>query len=302
MTPTWKKAVDIVLSGARPSSLSRIAGWFCGLAAGAAFAVPNIQVTTFDDSPDPVSASAELVYSIRVENGGDQPANAVQVVTSIPAGTSFMSASDNRCAQSGGNVICDFATLADTQVNGGAPIDYEIHLRVTAVGGTTLNSTTTVTSTSADANPGNNSLSQTTTVTSGADQAVSVSGSNSAVGGGPVSYTVTVTNNGPDAVNGSRVRYTLPSAVTFGSASGSGWNCSASGQLVTCTRADSQAPGTLPVLTITGTVTGSSSGTVTGSVTVDATVTPDGIAANNTATFDTVVSSGSDRSRSKLAR
>ena len=301
MTPTWKKAVDIVLSGARPSSLSRIAGWFCGLAAGAAFAVPNIQVTTFDDSPDPVSASAELVYSIRVENGGDQPANAVQVVTSIPAGTSFMSASDNRCAQSGGNVICDFATLADTQVNGGAPIDYEIHLRVTAVGGTTLNSTTTVTSTSADANPGNNSLSQTTTVTSGADQAVSVSGSNSAVGGGPVSYTVTVTNNGPDAVNGSRVRYTLPSAVTFGSASGSGWNCSASGQLVTCTRADSQAPGTLPVLTITGTVTGSSSGTVTGSVTVDATVTPDGIAANNTATFDTVVSSGTDLSLSKLA-
>ncbi|WP_018749268.1 SdrD B-like domain-containing protein, partial [Chitiniphilus shinanonensis] len=260
----------------------------------------NVQVTSFSDTPDPVSATAELVYAVTVENGGDMLANDVVVTTDIPAGASFLSVSDSRCAQQGAQVACQFGALADTGGGGGSPIAYSIRLRVTAGGGSVLSSTTTIASASPDANPGNNSATQATTVTSGTDLAISGGGSATAVGGGPVQYTVNVVNHGPDAANGTRVRYTLPAGVSYGSASGGGWSCSAAGQLITCTRGGASAPGALPQITINGTVTGSSSGTVTASMTVDAT-TPDGLPDNNTATFDTAIASGTDLAITKSA-
>ncbi|WP_169307302.1 SdrD B-like domain-containing protein [Chitiniphilus eburneus] len=270
------------------------------LLSGQGWALSNVQVTSFSDAPDPVSATAELTYTITVENGGDMLASDVVVTTDVPTGTSFLSVSDARCAQQGAQVKCLFGALVDTGGGGGSSISYSIRLRVTASGGSVLNSTTTITSASPDANPGNNSALQVTTVTSGTDLAISGGGSATAVGGGPVQYTVNVVNNGPDAASGVRVRYTLPAGVSYASASGGGWSCSAAGQLITCTRGGTAAPGALPQITLNGTVTGSTSGTVTASMTVDAT-TPDGLPDNNTDTFDTAISSGTDLAITKSA-
>src|SRR5205807_4951948 len=49
-------------------------------------------------------------------------------------------------------------------------------------------------------------------------------------------YTLTVTNGGSAPSSGTiTVTDTLPSGLTFASGSGTGWSCSANGQLVTCT-------------------------------------------------------------------
>ena len=65
-----------------------------------------------------------------------------------------------------------------------------------------------------------------------------------------VTYTITVTNAGPDAATGVTVTDTLDPAVNYVSASGSGWSCGEITGVVTCTRAASLAVGPAPDITI----------------------------------------------------
>src|SRR5437588_2072631 len=62
--------------------------------------------------------------------------------------------------------------------------------------------------------------------------------------GQPATYTVDVTNVGDYPTSGPiTVTDTLPTGVTYTGASGSGWTCTANGQVVTCTSAGPLAPG-----------------------------------------------------------
>ena len=106
------------------------------------------------------------------------------------------------------------------------------------------------------------------------------------VPGTNVPYTITVTNNGPGALAGTlQVVDTLPAGLSLFTFFGTGWSCSASGQVVTC----SYLPGTLasgataPALTITAAVALSATGTLVNSATVSGAVV-DGVPGNNTAT------------------
>ena len=59
------------------------------------------------------------------------------------------------------------------------------------------------------------------------------------VSGGTGTYTITVSNAAgmEREDNIVTVTDTLPAGLTFNSASGTGWSCSAAGQVVTCTHA-----------------------------------------------------------------
>ena len=108
-------------------------------------------------------------------------------------------------------------------------------------------------------------------------QVLAVAASPSPVNGsGIISYTLSPTNNGPDGTTNARIVNTLPAGVSFISAAGSGWGCSASGQVVTCNRADTQPVGAMPPLVIQGRVN-QGSGTITNQATLSSPVTPDGI-------------------------
>lgn len=256
----------------------------------------DVQVTNYDDTPDPVPATQTVTYNMVVENSAADTALNVVANATVPAGMSFISATPSvgSCAFSAPNVQCSLGNLLGT-LGGGSPVTIAIVMRATVGGGNSVSSTASATTTSVDTNPGNNSLPpQTTTIISGADLALSVTDSPDPVNGsGVITYTLLSENLGPDGVVNARIENTLPPGVSYISATGTGWNCSVAGQLVTCNRADTQPVSVLPQLVIQGRVN-VGSGNITNVATISSPATPDGLPANNTVNTNTAVNPGAD--------
>jgi uncharacterized repeat protein (TIGR01451 family) len=137
-----------------------------------------------------------------------------------------------------------------------------------------------------DSVPGNDSSTDTDTLTPEADLGVTLTDSPDPVTGvQTLTYTIAVTNAGPSAPS-VVVTQTLPGSVTFLSASGTGWSCGEAGGVVTCTR-PSLATGAAPAITVQ--VTAPPVGpTLTSTVTVSSGAT-DPVPANNSDTEQTTV-------------
>lgn len=99
--------------------------------------------------------------------------------------------------------------------------------------------------------------------------------------GGKATYTLVVSNNGPYTEAGPiTVTDTLPAGMSFVSASGVNWNCTSSGQVVTCTYKPSMGPNTTAApLVITAAV--NQAGSMTNNANVAG--TSDNNSANNNA-------------------
>ena len=121
---------------------------------------------TKTDSPDPIAASGgTLTYTIGVSNAGPNDASAVKVTDTIPAGTSFVSATGTNwtCNNASGTVTCN-----RTGGNLAAAAAPNITLTVTVAAttaGTTISNTATVSSPN-DNTPANNSATAITNVNS----------------------------------------------------------------------------------------------------------------------------------------
>jgi uncharacterized repeat protein (TIGR01451 family) len=103
-----------------------------------------------------------------------------------------------------------------------------------------------------------------------ADLGIGMTGPVMVNAGSPLSYGITVTNNGPNTSSGTiTVVDTLPAGATGASGSGGGWSCGApSGSTITCTNSTAVTNGgLLPTLTISMTAP-VSGGTITNSATV----------------------------------
>ena len=106
---------------------------------------------TKSDTPDPVASGGSLVYSIGPSNAGPDNATNVEVVDTLPAGVTFVSAVGTGwvCGEVGGVVTC---TRAGPEGIGAMPM---ITITVTApTGPTVLNNSVTVTADEVDPNPG----------------------------------------------------------------------------------------------------------------------------------------------------
>ena len=110
------------------------------------------------------------------------------------------------------------------------------------------------------------------------------------VAGNTLTYTVAVTNAGPDAATTVSVTDTLPAGVTFASATGTGWMCGEAAGVVTCTR-PTLAVGPAPDITIGVTVDVGTTGLITNTVDVAAT-TADPTPGNDSTTEGTTVMVG----------
>src|SRR5271157_5142315 len=111
---------------------------------------------TMSASPSPVFVSATLTYTIQITNWGLADANNVSVSDTIPAGTTFVSATPSPACTQTASVVCTLGTLAN-----GASTTINIVVSSPA-NASTLSNTASATTTSTDPVNGNNSVTVTT--------------------------------------------------------------------------------------------------------------------------------------------
>ena len=254
------------------------------------------QITSLVDNPDPVAAGGTYTYTLGIDNSAIDDATNTRVSFNVPSGAAFVSASpaSQNCALQAGStttVVCNLGTLRGSRADVRSIV---LTWRATLAG--VINARATLTADN-DVNLVNNVQDQTTTVNEGANLALSKTGSpNPVVGGANVSYSLTVSNAGPNAGGAVVVSDTLPASVSFVSATGAGWACSHAAGVVTCNRPGPMAVGeAVPPVTLVGTVNA-----VGGAITNSATVAPaaGGVADpdtdDNTALATVQVTAGAD--------
>lgn len=192
----------------------------------------------------------QLVFSILVANAGPSSAADVVVTDALPRGLDLISAGGDgwTCTTLGNALRC---TLDDPlpRLSRAAPIEV-----VSLVGPQAYPSVRNVarvqTSTDGD-DPDDNVATDPVDVPPQVDLSVIKTHEGDFVVGDPATWTLDVANAGPtDDPGPVTVTDTLPSGVTFGSASGDGWECSAAGQTVTCVAADGLAAGASSQITL----------------------------------------------------
>jgi uncharacterized repeat protein (TIGR01451 family) len=281
----WTHAVPANTSRGKVHWLRR-AAFIAGLLLPTLALAVDVQVSSFTDSPDPAPRGGQISYTITALNSDADTANNVVVTFALPANTVFVSVADaavpGACAHDGGSpgvITCTYPTLLGTLAapTAGPMRTITAVLRTTAATTNTVNALVTATTTDGDVNSGNNSLTQNTTINDGADLTAIMSGApNPATGGGNVTWTVSGGNLGPNTSGPVTFTTTLPGVLTYLSASGTGWSCTPSGQVITCTRA-AVAVGAYPDLAISTRITGVSGGTITLNGNMSSTVgDPDG--------------------------
>jgi serine protease AprX len=174
--------------------------------------------------PNPVLVGQNLTYTLVVRNVGPATAANVLVTDPLPASLSFVSAS-NGCSNSSGTVTCFVPTLA-----GGGSATFTIVTTPTAEG-TIVN--TAHAPWPNDPTPADNDATATVIATTqSADLSIGISAApNPVFLSASLVYTLTVTNGGPEDATGVLATDTLPSTLTFVSASA---NCSNASGTVTC--------------------------------------------------------------------
>lgn len=180
------------------------------------------------DDVDPVLAGNNLTYTIMVTNNGPSDTADLTVVDTLPAGVTFVSASDSGDGTSvPGQVTWTLGALT-------AGTSQSLTVTVTVDSSTTanLNSSVTVSSTTADPDASNNTAAEATTVDTQIDLSVTKTDAVDPVPAGTLlTYTIVVANAGPSDATGVMLTDTLPPEVLFDSASDGGDGFSVPGQV-----------------------------------------------------------------------
>ena len=216
-----------------------------------------------------VAPSRPLTYTLSLRNAGPDAARGVVVTHTLPLSVSFVSASASggNCIQSVGKVVCTISTLAPA-----ANITASIRVNTSAGATGTLNSTALTTTSNNDPASSNNSAIASTRVvplSSSADLRLSaIANASSLPLSQPLTYTISISNQGPAASIDVTATVKLATSVTFRTASGSGWSCSRNGVTVTCTRPSLVNGASAPI-----TVGVTTSATIVGEVLKETTLT-----------------------------
>ena len=208
----------------------------------------DCQPVSFTDNPDPVAETGTVTYTILMKNNsaiaGDNVTGG-QLTVTVPNGFTYLSNTTDHgtCSYSGPTPSDGTGQLQCTGVNL-QPLDVAtVTMDIQAPTGTTGTFTSTATASCAgDVNPANDSEFNQTTVRKGADIQLTKTVSPATVAdGGVATYNIQVHNAGPSAAPDLVFHDTLPAGVVFyadnasPSADDDGlWDCSASGQNVTC--------------------------------------------------------------------
>ena len=160
---------------------------------------------------------ADITYTIVVTNDGPSDATDVVVSDALPAGVTYglATATQGSCAETAGTVTCDLGSIAD-----GASATITLIVNATTAG--VMDNTASVSSDVPDPDPSDDDDSASTTVTAApvvADlEVVKTASSDPVYVGDELTYTIVVTNLGPDAADDVTVTDPLDADVRFVSA------------------------------------------------------------------------------------
>ncbi|HKQ97169.1 MAG TPA: hypothetical protein VJV75_04775, partial [Candidatus Polarisedimenticolia bacterium] len=172
---------------------------------------------TQTDAPDPVAAGATLTYTVSYINNGNTSATAVVLTDTVPANTTFVSAT-NGGTKSGNTVTWSLGTLAAA---GSGTVSMTVQVASPLNNGTSLTGGT-ATIDSAETSPVT-AAAVTTLVTSSPSLSVSASDAPDPVlAGANLTWTITYSNSGNMAATQTIVTATLPANTTYVSSTASG--------------------------------------------------------------------------------
>lgn len=192
-------------------------------------------VLTQADTPDPANVGDTVTYSVSVLNTGPDPAVDPVVTDTIPAGSTFVSATsaDGSCGapDGGGTLSCDLDDLAD-----GESAAVQVQVTTTSAGAAVNRADAE--SSSPDPVPADNTdIDETTTVAEDAADLVLTQDDSPDPANvlQEVTYEVVVTNEGPGRADDVVVTDTFPAGAQFVSATTADGACSPPvGDVLTC--------------------------------------------------------------------
>ncbi len=189
---------------------------------------------TVTPSPDPVNAGTDLSYAATISNQGPSVATGMALRNVLPGGVTLVSATSasGTCTTTGSVVSCNMNDLL--------PGSTELVTLVTkpSVAGVLYN-VMSVGANETELNPADNSAAAAVTVNPAAAVGVSIVPSQNPVYAGSVlSYSVTLSNQGPSVATGLMMTDVLPSDVSLVSVTTDSGTCSTAGSTVTCAMND----------------------------------------------------------------
>ncbi|HEY4640229.1 MAG TPA: hypothetical protein VII75_02710 [Thermoanaerobaculia bacterium] len=250
----------------------------------------SADVAVTKSGPATAVQNQDVSYTIGVTNNGPSDAQNVTLSDTIPPQATFVSMNQNtgpafNCSGTS-TVSCTIATLA---AGASATFTLTVHTTASVTGG--MLNTATVSSSTSDPNSANNSASAPTNLVT-ADVAVTKSGSPATVAAGSnITWTITVTNNGPGDATNVTMNDALPPNTTFVSLTqntGPSFNCSGT-TTVTCTIATLTNGASATFTLVAQTAQAAPPGTLSNTATVSSTSPLDPTPANNTSTSNTTV-------------
>lgn len=234
----------------------------------------------------------QAVYTLQVTNNGPATAVTPTITDNLPSNLSAVSflGQDWTCSGTT-NISCTYSK--DLAAKASTAVDVTVSVGSgTPTGTNSITNSATVSSATPDPNSGNNTDSDPTTVVNGADLAVTKTHTGTLAPGTTGSYTITVTNNGPDiAAQNIRVTDYLPDKVRYVSSSSTGgFTCTsdsaASGNTVSCVRNTALGLGSAnaAIITLNVEVLSDALSPLVNEVFVGGSPTPDPDVTNNSAT------------------
>ncbi len=242
-----------------------------------------------DTGFDPIAAGGTIKYTATVVELEGDPAPATTITITIPATTSLTATAGNITGCGALPVVGPATRVCNVPAlpaNGTATLELSV-----------LTTQQTVISVGAsvpvagDADPVNNSVVEATTVDTGANLGLTVSGPATASSGSTVTYQFTATNAGPDVASGAVLQFPIPTGLVNLVPPA---NCNLSGQTYSCTISGPIGVGATVVRSFSGQIAVADSSDITPLATVSVNSPSDPVTSNNSATMTTDVTPGSD--------
>ncbi|MGD9695706.1 MAG: hypothetical protein AB7V42_08610 [Thermoleophilia bacterium] len=209
-----------------------------------------------------VTPGRDLTYSLVVTNSGPSPAAGVTVSDRLPAGLSFVSASDG-CLNDGPDVTCARPSLA-----AGASATFSIAARVASSVDHAIENTAVVESPTPDPDPSDNAATLRLPLRAVANLRIAKTASTTAPArGGQVLYTLVVRNDGPSDATGVAVRDPGAAGLAIDSAATARGTCAVADGALSCAVGRLPAGGGTQIL-VAATVAPDAAGPITNTASV----------------------------------